>query len=703
MALPGPDLLSDPPGSDIAWSIVTTIIPMSGDATAFSTGIGVLASALVFLAVCWLAYFWVAGVTQAAYSGKAFGEGIHGFWGPLRVVVAFGMLVPLSGGLPTVSYVLRDFVARPAINVANAVAEASTAYVVRDGNPLSPMAVGGAALVRDVLVSEVCAAAVLAARESALDTSAQSASLPDPAGSPVVRPSEEPWWPWGKPTPATTTGFSWSWGVACGSLSVSAAEEFGGGAFGEVRRQAIGRVVSEVRAQPFVQRLAEAVRGVGVDAAPPPEDVIAAAKAHGQLPAELAAAVRRAGTEYDRGISLAAAEVARASGSAPTMRAEVLRDVQERGFMALASYYRVLAHVSLSTAEAAGERPVRIGPDPQAFGVYDGEVSRALAYVDTQFRRESAARALEDGEIGEATAEATGVFGDVVSAITDPIRDYLLSYDGPRADPIADLMDMGSRLLVGAEAGYAVVLTAYGTSSLFMGAGQGALDAIMVPGWPILGAFFLVGVVLTYVLPLVPYVLMWFAFGAFVMEFAVASIAVLVWAFVHVRPDGQSFVSEAQRHGYGQLLVGIFFRLPATVLAFVAAHMLIVVLLNAFLASYNLSVQGANIGRATGIVGVVVAFAVMVYMQWQLVLWTFRLILSVPEKLGAWFGVSVASWGEGEAGSSVIGGVWSSQRNLPGAPKPGASKGKGPGEKRGAKAGTVLGAKAAAAPSSPKS
>lgn len=701
MVLPVPDLLSDPPTTDIAWSVVTTIIPLSGEATAFSVGVGVLASCLSFLAVCWLAWFWIAGVTQAAYSGKAFGDGIHGFWGPLRVVIAFGMLVPLSGGLPAVEYLLRDLVARPAINTANAVAEASTAYVVRDGNPLSPLAVGGAALVRDVLESEVCAAAVLAARENALDTSTPSARLPDPAGSPIVRPAEESWWPWGQDMPATTTGYAWSWGSACGSLSVSAAEEFGDGSFGEARRQAIGRVFADVRAQPFVQRLAEAVRGLGT--APAPDDeMLDAAKQRGQLMAALAASVDQAGKAYDRTIATAAAGVAKASGSAPTMRAEVLRDVQERGFMALASYYRTLAHVSLATAEAAAERPVRVGPDPKAFGVYDGEASRALAYVDAQFRRESAAKALADGEIGEATAEATGVFGDLVSTVTDPIRDYLLAYDGPRADPIADMMDMGSRLLVGSEAGYAVALAAYGTSSLFAGAGQGALDAIMVPGWPILGAFFLIGVVLTYVLPLVPYVMLWFAFGAFVLEFAVASIAVLVWCFVHVRPDGQSFVNEAQRYGYGQLLVGIFFRLPATVLAFVAAHMLIVVLLNAFLASYNLSVQGANIGRATGVVGVVVAFAVMVYMQWQFVTWTFRLILSVPEKLGAWFGVSVAPWGEGEAGSSVIGGVWSSQRNLPGAPKPGADKGKSSGEKHVAKAGTALGTKAPAAPSGPK-
>lgn len=696
MSLPVPDLLSDPPASDVAWSIVTTIIPVSGEATAFSVGIGVLASALAFLSVCWLAWFWVSGVTQAAYSGKAFGDGIHGFWGPLRVVVAFGMLVPLSGGLPAVEYLLRDFVARPAINVANAVAEASAGYVVRDGNPLSPLAVGGAALVRDVLESEVCAAAVLAGRTNAADTSTPSAALPDPSGSSVERPAEDSWWPWGEPTSAATTGYSWSWGAACGSLSVSAAEEFGDGTFGDTRRQAIGRVVSEVRALPFVQRLAEAVRGIGMDAAPD-EQMIGAAKRAGQLMGALAAEIDRAGTAYDRAISTAAAEVARTSGNVATIRAEVLRDVQERGFMALASYYRVLAHVSLSTAETAAKRPVRIRPDPATFGVYDGEAGRALAYVDAQFRRESAAKVLEDGEIGEATAEATGVFGDLVSTVTDPIRDYLLSYDGPRTDPIADMMDMGSRLLVGSEAGYAVALAAYGTSSLFAGAGQGALDAIMVPGWPILGAFFLVGVVLTYVLPLVPYVMMWFAFGAFVLEFAVASIAVLVWCFVHVRPDGQSFVNEAQRYGYGQLLVGIFFRLPATVLAFVAAHMLTVVLLNAFLTSYNLSVQGANIGRATGLVGIVVAFGVMVYMQWQFVTWTFRLILSVPEKLGAWFGVSVASWGEGEAGSTVVGGVWSSQRSLPGAPKPGGGKG-GSEDKHGVKGGSPLGAKPGGTP-----
>ncbi|WP_062211742.1 DotA/TraY family protein [Aureimonas sp. AU12] len=685
-----PDILAVPADTDVAWMVATTLLPLDGDDTAFAVVMRVLSSSLLLLAVAYLAYAVLSLVVHAARTGTPVPEESSSVFVMLRVVLGLGMLVPL-GGLSTVHYALRDYVVLPGINIANAGASAAVEFVMRDGHPLSPVSASGRDLVLSVAESEVCARTYAVAREWRAIEGAGAALLPEPAGAPVVAPAEESWWPWGEDTTERTVGHAWSWGPACGSLTLTTSDGFAEGRFGEVRRQAVAAVVAEVRAMPFAGTLADAVKvasDAGTQVTGP--DAEAAFQSLGLLRTNLESALREAGRRYDRALSQAAASLS--TGDDVGLREEVARDVRERGFLALGGYYRVLAHASLTASEAVAERPVRTAPDPAAWETMAGPVRAALALVDSQLRRGSAAATLASGEAlsGEA-AGAGNVMSALLSSVTTPAMEFLTQYEGFRPDPVGDLMNLGNRLLVGGQSAFALALAAYGGSALALGTGQGLLDFVMVPGWTLIGMAWLGGAVLVYVLPMVPYLLMLFAFAAWSLEVLVAAIAVVAWAFAHVRIDEPNFVGRAQVQGYASLMVSVLLRPVVTVAAFVAAHMVTVTLLNVFLSSYTVAFKSAQIGFTLGATGVVVSVAVMVYVQWHLVLWSYRMILTTPERVGQFLGFNVPSWGEGEAGATVIGGVVGGHRHLP---RMGGTGGKGKDtnseDKSGAAAGTPL-------------
>lgn len=207
------------------------------------------------------------------------------------------------------------------------------------------------------------------------------------------------------------------------------------------------------------------------------------------------------------------------------------------------------------------------------------------------------------------------------------------------------------------------------------------------------------GAVFAYLVPLIPFVFMTFALAAWAWEVVKAAIAVPIWAFLHVRLDEPELVGQAQRQGYVSLLVGVLLRPIITVAAFVAMHMVNVVILNAFLAGYNVAFKGAQVGNAISGTGILIAVAVMLYVEWTVILWSYRMTTQMPQKVAEFLGYQASAWGDDDAGNTVIGSVAGGSRHLPkpgGGSMPGKS-GAGEGGDVGAKAGAKLGAKAVAA------
>ncbi|WP_185984823.1 DotA/TraY family protein [Aureimonas mangrovi] len=663
------DLLATPPDTDVAWQLLTTLLPTDDGATPFASVIGTLSTALVFAAAVWLGFQIVQALVTAARTGEPLTREQAGASAIVRVVVGIGLLVPVtSAGLSTAHYLLRDWVALPGINIANLAAEGAATLVVRDGQPLAPVSAGGRDVALAILESEVCVRAHDVARAWRHVAASNVAVLPPVAGTPVVSPARSSWLPWGEDTPESVTGFAWSWGPACGSLTVSAATDFGGGAFGEARRGAVGAIVAGVREAEWLNALAEELRSVSLVRGHGPEYAEVLREA-GALPTDLAADLRAAGEAYDRALSADAVRLTAADASTADMRALVLEDVRERGWYALGSYYRVMAHTSLSATSAVAERAERMRPNPDAWETLAGPVGSALAVVEAYGGRSSAAARLAQGDALTGQAEAESVLASVVQTVTLPVLDWLTAHEAPRVDPVSDLMSLGAILLVGAQAAWAVALAAYGGSALFAGVGGGLIDFLMVAGWPLIGLAWLGGAVLAYLLPLLPFLFATFALAAWAWEVIKAAIAVVVWAFLHVRLNGTDFVGKEQRQGYVSLVIGILLRPVVTVAAFVAMNAVNVAVLNGFLFGYNSAFKASQVGYSIGVTGVVIAVAVMIYVQWTIIVWSFRMVTEMPQKVAEFLGYSASAWGDGDAGRAVVGGVVGGGK---GTPVPGA-------------------------------
>ncbi|KTQ97825.1 hypothetical protein NS226_04105 [Aureimonas ureilytica] len=690
------DLFREPAATDVGWQIATTIIPMADDVTPFAVVIRYLSATLVVLATMWLAYSILMAVVRAARKGEALSDQQSGAMAMVRVVVGLGCLVPIgAGGLSTVHYLLRDGFVRPGINAANAAAASAAEYVLKDGHPLAPTSAGGRDLVLAVVESEVCARAYAASRAWQAIDGDGAAALPPPAGAEVRSPARASWFPWGTDEPERVTGYAWSWGKACGSLTLSTAAGFSDGAFGDARRQAVAAVVSEVRSMEWIPRLAETVRTLSQThvAGPDAEAVYAGL---GVLRAAVDAELRSAGERYDRALSAVAAGLS--TGDDAALRETVLRDIRERGFYALGGYYRVLAHASLASAEAVSERAARTAPDPSAWETAAGPVGTALALVDGQLRREAAVSSLANGtELTGQAAEGGNFLATIMQSVTVPLTDFLTGYEGPRVDPVGDLMSLGSVLMVSAQAAWATALAAYTASGVFGGIGGGVLDFLMAAGWPLIGGAWVVGALLAYVVPLIPFIFVTFAITAWAWEVVKAAIAVVVWAFLHVRIDEPELVGQAQKQGYISLLVGILLRPIVTVAAFVAMHMMNVTILNIFLTRYNAAFKSSQVGYTIGGTGILISVAVMLYVEWHIILWSYKTVTTMPQKVAEFIGFQASAWGDDDAGSTVVGGVAGGHRHVP---KPGGGKGGKTGGGFGdggasAKAGAKLGASAA--------
>lgn len=663
------DLLATPPDTDVAWRLLTTLLPTDDRATPFASVIGTLSAALVFIAAGWLGFQIIQALVTAARTGEPLTREQAGASAIVRVVIGIGLLVPVTAsGLSTAHYLLRDWVALPGINIANLAAQQAATLVVRDGQPLAPVSAGGREVALAVLESEVCVRAHDVARAWRHVAASGVAVLPPVEGTPVVSPARSSWLPWGDDTPATVTGYAWDWGAACGSLTVSSATDFGAGEFGAARREAVAAIVEGVREAEWLDALAKELRSASSVRDHGPEYAKVLREA-GALPTDLAADIRAAGEGYDRALSAIAQRLTAADGSTAEMRTLILEDVQERGWYALFSYYRAMAHTSLAATSAVAERAERVRPDPAAWETLAGPVGSALAVVEAYGGRSSAAARLAQGDALSGQAEAESVLASVVQTVTLPVLDWLTAHEAPRVDPVSDLMSLGAILLVGAQAAWAVALAAYGGSALFAGVGGGLLDFLMVAGWPLIALAWLGGAVLAYLLPLLPFVFATLALAAWAWEVVKAGIAVVIWAFLHVRLSGTDFIGREQRQGYVSLVIGVLLRPVVTVAAFVAIHLVNVALLNVFLAGYNTAFKGSQVGYTIGATGVVIAVGVMIYVQWHVILWSFRMVTEMPAKVAEFLGYSASAWGDGDAGRSVVGGVVGGGKS---APVPGA-------------------------------
>ncbi len=611
------DLLGTPSQHDIAYSWLSAILPANMDSP-YGVAVGTFASAATFLASLLLGFHVVIGIVSSAYSGKVLGDKFHQIWAPLRVVLGFGLLIPIAGGFSASHHLLRDLVAVPGINLGNATWNAFVEQVAGDEKPIIARPAGGSKLVLDVLEHEICAAVTNAAG----DIWGFRAPVPPVNGAEVGAG-----WFFG-----SNDRVEWNYGQDCGRLSVGLMSDHP--EFSATRRAAVGAIVTAVRthAATYAELFRRQDTTLSADQAMNGID-------QGRLPLGLVQKIRDAGTAYDSAIAAAAKkDVAEVATEA---RGKLVAAARQDGWINSGTYWHGLAQISELTNALTGEQPevvaVRYGEGNTGF---EQNVRAAIATLRYQIAGEEARVGLTANDLAAAGDESAGFISRALAPFTRGIGEWLASRD-ENADPVArmisdghSMMNVSAGVVVGT--GVAVGLANTAPGKLVGADGVASWFASFV--WMPAVVLWLLGAMRAYVLPLLPFVFVFIGavkWGGAILE---ASIALICWCFVWVRMDGDELIAQQQRTG-GMLLFNIALRPVLVVLGLCASYLLLAIAYGTLDRLLPTAFYGQTGGATTGLGALLVILTIKTFLQWFLAVHLTGMCSDLPDRVGEWFGV----------------------------------------------------------------
>ena len=116
-----------------------------------------------------------------------------------------------------------------------------------------------------------------------------------------------------------------------------------------------------------------------------------------------------------------------------------------------------------------------------------------------------------------------------------------------------------------------------------------------------------------------------------------ALVAAPLWAFFHIRMDGQEFVDQVQRPGY-MIAFNLMLRPVLMIFGLILGYLVFGAML--WFVNYTFVPVSKSLGETSsvGIIGAVVLILMMSYLDFQVAMRSFNLITEVPERVSRWFG-----------------------------------------------------------------
>lgn len=245
---------------------------------------------------------------------------------------------------------------------------------------------------------------------------------------------------------------------------------------------------------------------------------------------------------------------------------------------------------------------VEQGRDVNAPISEDDTLSNALCYIQRYWEDDG----LRIDASSSHTKPTNNMFIDGINAIlgTQGVFDLCRNKD---VHPLAQLAMAGKSLVESSmrNLGFSVASGAAGGLAYIYSPHVGAFGAAMSGFFSaVAGIGLLIGVILFYVIPFMPFVYFFFAVTGWVKGLFEAMVGIPLWALAHIRIDGEGLPGEAAQTGYFLIFeiflrpIIIVFSLIAAILAFSA----MVVVLNDifFLVASNLSGFNPNNATACG-------------------------------------------------------------------------------------------------------
>ncbi|MCV9965117.1 DotA/TraY family protein [Pararhizobium sp. BT-229] len=695
------DLLADPKCTDIAWSWILVLFGTEGTQcsivgaantnTPYANAFAVFTSALAFLGSLFMSYHVVAGIVSSAYSGKVLGERWHQIWAPLRIVLGFGLLIPVGGGFSSIHYILRDVVGVAAVQLGNGVISTYVATAFKDAatSTARVATLAGKDYANKFFEKEVCAGVISTTPSGLFSVFAYDAASP------------------GKGVPLDDgTGHTWKYGD-CGVLTLkdmtvdkidngffSTSDENNGILSTDVaakmllnfneRRyaateelfQTIKGLSGEKEGVTGYQKLGTAINENLDSVESSSAALIRKFRSDGTVPVGIQDKLDAAAAKWDRDVSDAASQIFQEMTAGA--RNGALNHLPDYGFMAAGGYERSLSALSGMISGISNTTLGGILPD------LDEETTKKINFAQGAI---VSSRAADNPGDGSSVADGNS---DATTSILATIAPSNLSnmYAGKTSsDPVGDMIMFGNNLLAMASysllalgaAKVAAAVIGNNWSPLGLAAkasGLGAGLAVILDylaswiSWVIM-IMIIVGLMHSFVLPMLPMIMIFTMGVSWLIMFLEGAVAGVLWAFVFIRMDGQEFFDQKQSPGVG-LLFNLLLRPALGMLAFCGMLVLLPALLNAlnqvWLTAFSL--QSGNHGISLISIWQQVAQIVMFcWMQWTLTLRITGLIPTIADRVGHWMGISSTSgYGDAQETTANIGAIIAASQAIGKAP-----------------------------------
>lgn len=638
---------------DIAFSWIQELFS-DNPAMPLSAAFGVFATTVSFLGVLFLSWHVLIGIVNSAYTGKVLGERWHQVWAPLRVVLGFGLLVPIDDGFSSVHMLLKNVVGVAAVNLGNA---PIFAYIdsATDRENLNKLHTDyGTTLAKEVLLREVCYHVVTANN----GVSGRYASIKPLVSQPNPSGTTKSWF--------SSSIQKWDWGQ-CGSITFVRPEQGDSEIFKDTetslqdfhdkRVNATGELIEAIQKSNFINydKLSNflAIHGDWNTESSVPPEIVDAFKATGVMNDTIIENMFKIGTKWNETVSAEASKVF-AVGTEKNA-ARLKERITQYGFMVAGSYERSLSAISGMAVALAGESPQITTADMS--DLYLKRVVKAVQLVQT-LRGVNTTEAIAAG-IVEPEDNKDWMTYAISKVLPANLANMKLAKTS--ADPVGDMITFGHTLLGVASAAIALMLAAQLGSGFINkipfvgGAASSGIEYISQwVGYAIM-IFVIVGIIHAFVLPMLPMIMVFIMGVSWLILFLEAAIAGILWAFAFIRMDGHEFFDKNQAPGV-TLLFNLLLRPALGMLAYCGMLLLLPKLMNSLTLIWDeaFAAQTGNVSLLF-LWQFIAGLVLFTYMQWHLTLRLTGLIPSLPDRVGHWMGMQMHGYNDGQETSAAVG------------------------------------------------
>ena len=547
------------PNKDAAEDILAGIFattPGSSLPTAFGGMLAVYSKTMLILAGVILIYIVISSVLETAESGRPFGKSFNHTWAPIRIVVAIGLLIPLTGGLNSGQYIVLQL-ARMGSRIATEVLTTFTDYVGMGQGIIVPQTkTEPQKALRDLFNSMACAYKQQIEDATTADPVSQIAarlnqirSNPNFNGNSII------------PIGGTKTLGNQE---GCAPLTIAHYSQ----------PQSIDQDIANLQTDFFVQNVTQI-----------------AALAHDFVSYEdpqntsnyfQAIQLGRFKNDMNRIVNTYTTNVNGAMGQRVDMYNDDLArtisaDLQARGWVAIPIYFHRLIDANMRVANA-----VRAFPDAGSADDVSGSFMDGYNTFETQM-----------GNIQDKADNSTATsFTQAVKNKLNPMSFFMRKMNDAMAGIATSAIQLFGKPVFNADNPLIAMVAAgralftVGTAAILtwtaLAAGVGVFATVGTNAVLALGGFFTIiimltlvsGMMLGFLLPLIPMFRFFFGVVGWIILVLIAVIGMPLFALAHLRAGGEGFVGQLQVQSAYTMLIGIVVRPTLIIFGFVLAMIL---------------------------------------------------------------------------------------------------------------------------------